>query len=133
MNKGQLLFILLGIFCFTTISGCGSKWTIISFVNLSKDEIWVEIDGGTPNISAGVLLPGTGTSRLTESTLEFFKPVKFDDLIKITWNLEGETTKKTVELKREDYGIPPEVHGGTIKIIYTEAGKWRMEYSKDWE
>jgi hypothetical protein len=108
--------------------GCGIKLTTINYVNLSNDVIWVDIEGVYPDSSPGVLLPGTGTEQLKRKSGKYVDPVNFHDDIKITWNVEGETTKKTVELKREDYGIPAKIQGGEIKIIYTASGEWEMKY-----
>lgn len=126
MRHKLLLYYFSIVLCLFSI-GCG-KWTIISYVNLSSEKIWVDVFGIAPDSSPGVLLPGTGTTRLTEATVESAEPFTFDDTIKITWNLTGDTNKKTVELHRNDFGIPAKVQGGEVKIIYTASGEWEMKY-----
>jgi len=132
MNK-KILFLDAIIIIFSICSlGCGIQWTTINYINLSDNEIWVDIDGTYPNLSPGVLLPGTGTEQLKRKSGEYAGPIIFEDIIKIAWTVEGTSSKQAAELKRKDFGIPSEVHGGRVKIIYTETDEWRMEFSKKW-
>ena len=125
MRHKLLLYYFSIVLCLFSI-GCG-KWTIISYVNLSSEKIWVDVFGIAPDSSPGVLLPGTGTTRLTEATVESAEPFTFDDTIKITWNLTEIPTRKPLNCIATILGSRPKFKEGRLRSSIRHRGEWEMK------
>ena len=126
-KSGLLKVGVLVVFLF--LSGCGDRgWTNIQYENRSDEAIWVDVKGVTPDPSVGVLGAGVGTHELSGASLEFGEPVRFKDIITITWRAKEGGNERSQELKRSDFKIPATVRGGEIRFIYSAEGKWSITH-----
>ena len=114
---------------FLFLSGCGDRgWTNVEWENRSEEAIWVDVKGITPDPSAGVLMPGTGSDQLSEKSSHYSEPIRVAETITIEWRAKEGGNERSQELKRSDFKIPAIVRGGEIRFIYSAEGKWSIKY-----
>ncbi|MCO5053798.1 MAG: hypothetical protein M9920_16090 [Verrucomicrobiae bacterium] len=145
--KNLILILALavsGVGCVTR-SGVFPSEVSFEWFNLSTNEIWVvQVVGLPEEASCGRLVPTQSEDSLKRATSTFLDAVRIKNQLTIIWKEKlkepftfnpGEIAPKqgimhSVELKRDDLGIPSRMTRGKIRFTYLGNDKWRIKLLK---
>jgi hypothetical protein len=123
-SKYVFLYVSV-VLCLLLSTGCRDwEWTNFEFINLSSEELRVEVYGIQPHPS-GTMAVGPDSLKSTRMG----DPVTIDEEFRIVWTVNDGAAKKEKVFKRSDFKIPAKLSGASFKFKYTEKGEWELEFS----